>query len=230
MTNKIILELPDKKKIIKEKVDFIQLNGENNIVRLKIESEEKFDNLKGLAIYVFGNNNNIKLGKISCPYNEAIGLTGLIINIGTPPDEAFNMKRDANNCNISIGDDVIICEARLFLQESDTSINIGNECMISWGIDIWCTDAHTITDLDGNPQNFSHSIEIGNHVWIGKDVKIGKNTKISDDSVVGWGSIVTRKFEQPNIIIAGNPAKMVKENINWNLRNLQNYQIYNKTR
>jgi len=45
------------------------------------------------------------------------------------------------------------------------------------------------------------------------DVKINKNTKISDDSIVGWGSIVTKKFEDKNIIIAGTPAKIVKRNI-----------------
>ena len=96
----------------------------------------------------------------------------------------------------------------------------------AWGIDIWCTDVHTVTDLDGNPQNFSDKIEIGNHVWIGKDVKINKSTKISDDSIIGWGSIVTKKFNEPNVVLAGNPAKIVKRGINWNFRDLHNYQVY----
>ena len=136
------------------------------------------------------------------------------------------MERPANNCKIEIGDDVVICGARLFLQDDNTSITIGNNCMISWGIDIWCTDVHTITDLDGNAQNYGKSIKISNHVWIGKDVKIGKNTKVSDDSIIGWGSIVTRKFEETNVILAGNPAKIIKKDINWNFRDLQNYRIY----
>ena len=102
--------------------------------------------------------------------------------------------------------------------------------MISWGIDIWCTDVHTITDLDGNAINYGKSIEIGNHVWIGKDVKIGKNTKVSDDSIIGWGSIVTRKFNETNVIIAGNPTKIIKNDINWNFRDLQNYQIFKNSR
>lgn len=101
--------------------------------------------------------------------------------------------------------------------------------MISWGIDIWCTDAHTVTDLEGNPINFSKSIEIGDHVWIGRDVKIGKNTKISNDSIIGWGSIVTKKFEDTNVVIAGNPAKIVKRNINWDFRDLYNYELYRKS-
>ena len=228
MTNKIILELANNEEVIKNNVEFIHLTGENNTVRIKTDSEEKFDKLKGLNIYVFGNNNSINLGKLLFPVNESIGLTGLMINVGNPPEDTIDpgVNRYANNCKIDIGDNTIFCGVRLFLQDSNTSISIGNDCMFSWGIDVWCTDVHTVTDLEGNPLNFSESIEIGNHVWVGKDVKIGKNTKISADSIVGWGSIVTKKFDETNVVIAGNPAKIVKRNINWNFRDLGNYQIY----
>lgn len=228
MTNKIILELPNNEEVIKNNVEFIHLTGENNTVRIKTDSEEKFDKLKGLNIYVFGNNNSINLGKLLFPVNESIGLTGLMINVGNPPEDTIDpgVNRFANNCKINIGDNTIFCGVRLFLQDSNTSISIGNDCMFSWGIDVWCTDVHTVTDLEGNPLNFSESIEIGNHVWVGKDVKVGKNTKISADSIIGWGSIVTKKFDETNVVIAGNPAKIVKRNINWNFRDLGNYQIY----
>ena len=112
------------------------------------------------------------------------------------------------------------------LPDEKHTINIASDILFDWGIDIWCTDVHTVTDLDGNPQNFSDKIEIGNHVWIGKDVKINKSIKISDDSIIGWGSIVTKKFNEPNVVLAGNPAKIVKRGINWNFRDLHNYQVY----
>lgn len=121
-----------------------------------------------------------------------------------------------------------MCGARLFLQDSDTSISIGCRCTISWEIDIWSTDVHTVKNLEGNVLNYSNSIEIGEHVWIGRDVKIGKNTKISKDSIIGWGSIVTKKFDEANVVIAGNPAQIVKRNINWDFRNIQNYELYRK--
>ena len=228
MSNKIILELKDGSSVERDKCNFILLNGDNNTVHMKVDEIESFEKIKGLLIAVFGNNNTINLGKIFYPVNETIGLTGLTINIGNPPEDTLTpgVKREANNCSINIGDNIIVCGARLFLQDSDTSISIGDDCMISWGIDIWCTDVHTVTDLDGNPQNFSDKIEIGNHVWIGKDVKINKNTKISDDSIIGWGSIVTKKFNEPNVVLAGNPAKIVKRDINWNFRDLHNYQVY----
>lgn len=232
MSNKIILELENGTEIIREKINFIHLEGENNTVRIKVEDVDKFVNQKGLLIAVFGKNNIINIGKVFYPSNDTIGLTGLTINIGNPPEDTIDpgVTRYANNCRIDIGNNIIFCGARLFLQDDNSSISIGDDCMFSWGIDVWCTDVHTVTDLDGNPLNFGKSIEIGRHVWVGKDVKVGKNTKISDDSIIGWGSIVTKKFEETNVVLAGNPAKIVKRDINWNFRDLQNYQIYRNSK
>lgn len=229
--NKVILETADGNQVIKENIGFINIVGENNTVKIKVDNPEDFINQKGLLIAIFGNNNSVNIGKVFYPVNDTIGLTGLTINIGNPPEDTIDpgVSRYASNCSIEIGDNIIFCGARLFLQDDNSSIKIGDDCMFSWGIDVWCTDVHTITDLEGNPLNFGKSIEIGKHVWVGKDVKIGKNTKISNDSIVGWASVVTKKFDESNVILAGNPAKIVKKDINWNFRDLQNYQIYRKS-
>ena len=42
-----------------------------------------------------------------------------------------------------------------------------------------------------------------------------KKVEIQDGSVVGANSVVTKKFNEPNIIIAGNPAKIIRRNILW---------------
>ena len=68
-------------------------------------------------------------------------------------------------------------------------------------------------------------VAIGENSVIPDSVKIGKNTKISDDSIVGWASVVTKKFDEPNVIVAGNPARIVKREINWDFHDLQNYQL-----
>lgn len=67
----------------------------------------------------------------------------------------------------------------------------------------------------GNRINISKDITIGEHVWIGANVSILKGCKIPNNSVIGTGAIVTKKFEKEGICIAGNPAKVVKEEINW---------------
>ena len=231
MENQIILELPDNSGARVDKADFITINGSDNTIRVKVESVEAFKALTGLNIAIFGNNNIVKLDKLIYPQGGTRGLPGLDLNIGLPADDTLipGTPRDANNCYVEIGENTIICGARLLLVNHDTSIKIGKNCMISWGIDVWCTDAHTVTDLEGNVLNYSKSIEIGDHVWIGRDVKIGKNTKISNDSIIGWGSIVTKKFDETNVVIAGNPAKIVKRDVNWDFRDIYNYQLHQKS-
>ena len=42
-----------------------------------------------------------------------------------------------------------------------------------------------------------------------------KGVTIPDNSIVATGSIVTREFKDKNVLIAGNPAKIIKEGVDW---------------
>jgi len=44
---------------------------------------------------------------------------------------------------------------------------------------------------------------------------IPKGTKIRNNCVVGANSLLNKKYDYENVVIAGNPAKVVKENIVW---------------
>ena len=172
-----------------------------------------------------GNDNTVNLGTIILHYSNILGMSGLKLIIGQLPGLGTGVSRVANNCRVDIGNRVVINGVTLYLQEDKSNVSIGEDSQLSWGIDIWCTDAHTITNLKREPINFAQSIEIGKHAWVGKDVKIGKNTKIPDNSIVGWGSIVTKVFNEPNIILAGIPAKIVKRCINWDRRCINKYLL-----
>lgn len=56
----------------------------------------------------------------------------------------------------------------------------------------------------------SKAITIGNHVWIGRRAMIFKGVTIGDRSIVGAGAVVTHDVP-PDTVVAGNPAKIVKE-------------------
>lgn len=106
-------------------------------------------------------------------------------------------------------------------------MTIGMGCMFSWNIEIRTGDYHTIIDKETRKiLNYNEDVIIGNHVWVGSDVYIGKGVKIADNSVVGAHSVVTRKFDETNVVIAGVPAKIVKRNIDWNYRSVS---LYKKT-
>lgn len=63
--------------------------------------------------------------------------------------------------------------------------------------------------------NHSKKIVIEDNVWIGCRNTILKGTVIKKDSVVGANSLVVNKFEEENILIAGNPAHIKRRNIYW---------------
>lgn len=93
------------------------------------------------------------------------------------------------------------------------SVTIGNDCAISWGITIIDSDHHQIIS-DTKKAEKQDKVIIGNKVWIGCNVTILKSTIIGNNCVVAAGSIVKGTFPD-NSLIAGNPAKVVKQSIGW---------------
>ncbi len=96
-----------------------------------------------------------------------------------------------------------------------TKIEVGEDSMISSEVYIRTGDSHSILDLHGSRINPSKDIHIGNHVWLGHRCAIQKGAKISENSIIASSAIVTKQFEQSNCILSGTPAKILKENINW---------------
>ena len=106
--------------------------------------------------------------------------------------------------------------AHLRIDGNSKKIMIGKDCMFSYGINIWTGDGHPIYDLTtGERINEDQDVIIGNHVWMGRNVSVHKGGVIPDGCVIGANSFVTKKFEEPNCIIAGTPAKIIKKNIRW---------------
>jgi len=95
-------------------------------------------------------------------------------------------------------------------------IIIGEDCMFSDKISLTTTDFHPIKSLLSNERlNKDADINIGNHVWIDLDVLILKGVSIPDHCIIAAKSVVTKNVDESNCIIAGNPAKIVKRNIDW---------------
>ena len=88
--------------------------------------------------------------------------------------------------------------------------------MLSRNINIMSSDGHSILEINKNIRiNQAQSIMIENNVWLADNVTILKGSYISKGSVVGINSLVTKKYEEKNLIIVGNPARIVKRNIEW---------------
>ena len=95
------------------------------------------------------------------------------------------------------------------------SLTFGSDCMLSHGITFQPSDQHDIFDLSsGELINSKRSIVIGDHVWLGKNAYIGSGVSIGSGSIIGATSTVTKDVPR-NAIVAGNPARIVREEVTW---------------
>ncbi|PZR07007.1 MAG: hypothetical protein DI539_24230 [Flavobacterium psychrophilum] len=60
-------------------------------------------------------------------------------------------------------------------------------------------------------QTAARPIRIGKHCWIGMGAVILPEVELGDFTIVGAGSIVTKSFPEGRCVIAGNPAKKIKD-------------------
>lgn len=108
------------------------------------------------------------------------------------------------------------CNRNCFFACSE-KIVFGNNVLLGWSVNVRDSDGHLVYDLNEkkSEKKTVESVNIGNHVWVAAKVDILKGVEIPNDCVVGYNSCVTKKFTDSNCIIAGYPAIVVKENINW---------------
>lgn len=94
------------------------------------------------------------------------------------------------------------------------SITIGDDCAIGNKVEIQDTDFHSVLDTDGNSKPISKPICIGNRVWICDKAIILKGVTIGNGSIVAAGAVVTKNVPAHSLV-AGNPAKIIRENVYW---------------
>ena len=133
-------------------------------------------------------------------------------NVKSKKESTIFMIGDGGKCRIEDGTTIEQVEITI---NSSGEVNIGKDCLFSYGIVLMQTDHHHIFDLEtGKRINVNKNINIGNHVWIGRDVELLGGAEVGNNSVVGAGSVSSKKFGE-NCIIAGSPASVIRENIIW---------------
>ncbi len=75
--------------------------------------------------------------------------------------------------------------------------------------------AHGSTELNAmpplqQPLTSKGPVIIGENCWIGEKAMILPGVKIGSDCIIGAGAVVTKSFEGDGLVLAGNPARIVK--------------------
>ena len=81
--------------------------------------------------------------------------------------------------------------------------------MIANGAYITDSDWHGVYDRTVRDDRVA-PVRIGENAWIGDHAVVLKGVTIGENSVVAARAVVTRDVP-PNVVVAGNPAKVVKE-------------------
>ena len=124
--------------------------------------------------------------------------------------------------NVQAGSDIIVLnDASLTLNGGfcnegvqitcSKSIAIGKGCAIARDVIIRDYDAHRLVN---SSHEVAKDVYIGEHVWIGTRAIILKGVTIGDGVIVAAGAVVTKDVPS-HCLVAGVPAKVIRENVEW---------------
>lgn len=105
---------------------------------------------------------------------------------------------------VKIGKNVVIMPGCLMM--SAGGITIEDEAMIAANVQL-ISNNH---DLDNRSIITCRPIRICCRAWIGAGATILPGVTVGENSVVGAGSVVTHDVE-PNTVVAGNPARLMRQ-------------------
>ncbi|WP_085993241.1 maltose acetyltransferase domain-containing protein [Oceanobacillus senegalensis] len=89
-------------------------------------------------------------------------------------------------------------------------IKIGDNCIFAPGVHIY-TATHPIDATERTTGlEFGRPVKIGQNVWIGGRAIINPGVTIGNNVVVASGAVVTKDVPD-NVVVGGNPAKIIKQ-------------------
>ncbi|MBD8069106.1 sugar O-acetyltransferase [Bacillus sp. PS06] len=145
----------------------------------------------------------------NCPIEDSTKKEYIIKELfgsaGVSPSIEHNFHCDLGY-NIHVGDNFYAGYNCTILDMAE--VRIGDNCMIGPNVGLY-TAGHSIEPKGRNKSGYAIPINIGNDVWIGGSCVILPGVTIGDNSIIAAGSVVTKDVPS-NVIVAGNPAKMIK--------------------
>ena len=178
----------------------ITMSGQDNVVEL-----HSFEGRGEIFVYMTGTNNRLLFGKGNV-VNNSIG-----INFWSAPNI------EPHGSEIVIGDyNYFNGSGNSIIGPLTTKIKIGNRNLFAGNIVIWGRNDHIIYDVETRKRlNVDKDIDLGSSNWICEKVTVLPGASLGKNSVLGLGSVLNKPIKKNNVLIAGVPATIKKERINW---------------
>lgn len=94
-----------------------------------------------------------------------------------------------------------------YFQNFGAKIHLGDDCFIAPNVGL-ITSNHDPANPERNSPG--QDIKIGPRCWIGMNAVILPGVILGPGTIVGAGAIVTKSFPDGKVILAGNPAKIIR--------------------
>lgn len=170
----------------------------------KFENRILFDETipQNIMIYYTGKNNLLQIGR-------DLSVNRLDIHFG-------------NRGFCRIGNHTSVVQAVCMV--SDAELRIGEDSMLSCGIVIRTHDDHHIFDAQTHQRiNIPKDVIIEEQVWVGYDAMLLAGAHVGAGSIVGAGAVTSSGFGD-HVLLAGRPAKVIRENVCWSRDNTAFFQ------
>jgi acetyltransferase-like isoleucine patch superfamily enzyme len=178
-----------------------------------------------LRVFLLRNLVGYSIGK-----NVIIGKSFIDCEKVTIGDNVYIASNNFIACKgISIGADTKIHSGNGFIGSGVLTVGTNSRIINNHHFDLWNNiQIGNNTWIAGkNSQFWTHgsihtkngdedlSIIIKDDIYIGSSVCFAPGVKVASGNLIGLGSVVSGRFNESETIIAGNPAKVVKQKINW---------------
>jgi acetyltransferase-like isoleucine patch superfamily enzyme len=147
-------------------------------------------------------------------------LKGGSFTLGEQSIYAGRLSMDREGAEVHIGARTYVGKSHLVVARS---IRIGDDVLVSWGVTIIDHQSHSLQSSERADdvvnwltgiKEWTHvtikPVTIGDKVWIGFNAAILPGVTVGEGAVVGACSVVTKDVP-PYTIVAGNPARVVRE-------------------
>lgn len=111
-------------------------------------------------------------------------------------------------CNIHVGEDFYANFDCVILDVAE--VRIGDRCMLAPQVGIYAA-THPIDPVErASGRELGAAVTLGNDCWVGGHAVINPGVTLGDNVVVASGAVVTKSFGS-NVILASNPARVLRE-------------------
>lgn len=149
--------------------------------------------------------------RISANQDTKINLRSMEVREGANILGSFSSEIDiGRNCKAT--------KNLYILVDHGSRLTVGEDCVFAQDTTILSGDSHPVFQIE-HPKRYEAGsrVEISNHVWLGKSSIVLSNAVVGEGCIVAPNSVVGKKYPN-NCLLMGYPAKIIRQNIAYDLK------------